>query len=190
MPFQVSPGVNVSEIDLTTIVPAVSTTEGGIGGVFRWGPIEDRQLISNEDELVRQYGKPNDDNYETFFTAASFLAYGNKLYVSRAAASNAYNAMANTAGTATQVQIKNKLAFETFTPDANVTYYAKYAGALGNSLKISVVDTEAAYHSFIFGDLTSTTSVIGDSTAAGDSSARYSARKASSLSQWACSSCS
>jgi len=168
MPFQVSPGVNVSEIDLTTIVPAVSTTEGGIAGVFRWGPIEDRQLISNEDELVRSYGKPDDNNYETFFTAASFLAYGNKLYVSRAAASNAYNARANTAGTATSVQIKNKVAFETFTPDANVTFYAKYAGALGNSLKVSVIDSEAAYHSLIFGDTTSTVSVVGDSTAAGD----------------------
>ncbi len=30
MPFQVSPGVNVSEIDLTTVVPAVSTTDGAI----------------------------------------------------------------------------------------------------------------------------------------------------------------
>ena len=28
MPFQVSPGVNTREIDLTTVVPAVSTTEG------------------------------------------------------------------------------------------------------------------------------------------------------------------
>ena len=27
MAFQVSPGVNVSEVDLTTVVPAVSTTE-------------------------------------------------------------------------------------------------------------------------------------------------------------------
>lgn len=32
MPFQVSPGVNVSEIDLSTVVPAVSTTEGAIAG--------------------------------------------------------------------------------------------------------------------------------------------------------------
>ena len=35
----VSPGVLVKEIDLTTIVPSVSTTEGAIGGVFRWGPV-------------------------------------------------------------------------------------------------------------------------------------------------------
>jgi phage tail sheath protein FI len=163
MPFQVSPGVNVSEIDLTTIVPAVSTTEGGLAGVFRWGPIEDRQLISDEDELVRQYGKPNDNNYETFFTAASFLAYGNKLYVSRAASTTAYNARAlsNSTATAADVQIKNKVTFENFTADANVYYYAKYAGALGNSLRISVCDSANAYHRLIWGSTTSSTTTAG-----------------------------
>ena len=35
--FQVSPGINISEVDLTTVVPAVSTTVGAIAGVFRWG---------------------------------------------------------------------------------------------------------------------------------------------------------
>jgi len=85
MPFLVSPGVNVREIDLTTIVPAVSTTEGAIGGVFRWGPIDQRVLIDSENELVKRFGKPTNLNAETWFTAASFLGYGNRLYVSRAA---------------------------------------------------------------------------------------------------------
>jgi len=85
MPFQVSPGVNVTEIDLTTIVPAVSTTEGAIAGVFHWGPLEKSVLIDSEDKLAARFGKPTNHNPETFFTAANFLAYGNKLYVSRAA---------------------------------------------------------------------------------------------------------
>lgn len=84
-PFQVSPGVNVTEIDLTTIVPAVSTTEGAIGGVFHWGPLEKALLIDSEDKLVSRYGKPSNLNPETFWTAANFLAYGNALYVSRGA---------------------------------------------------------------------------------------------------------
>ena len=33
MAIQVSPGVNVSEIDLTTTIPPVSTTVGGIAGL-------------------------------------------------------------------------------------------------------------------------------------------------------------
>ena len=48
MPFQVSPGVNVSEIDLTTIVPAVQTTGAGIAGHFRWGPVDTIVLVSDE----------------------------------------------------------------------------------------------------------------------------------------------
>jgi len=95
MPFQVSPGVNVTEIDLTTIVPAVSTTEAAIAGIFRWGPAEELHLVTSETELVQQYGKPSANNFETWFTASNFLAYGNKLYVSRAAAANSYNAGAS-----------------------------------------------------------------------------------------------
>lgn len=85
MPFQVSPGVNVSEIDLTTSVPAVSTTEGAIAGVFNWGPIDQKILITSENELVNRFGKPTSHNAETFFTAANFLSYGNQLYVTRTA---------------------------------------------------------------------------------------------------------
>lgn len=85
MPTQLSPGVNVTEIDLTTIVPAVATSEGAIGGVFRWGPIAERVLVDNEQKLVTRFGEPTSLNPETFFTASSFLAYGNRLYVSRAA---------------------------------------------------------------------------------------------------------
>jgi len=147
--FQVSPGVHVNEIDLTTIVPAVSSTEGGVGGVFSWGPVEDRDLISSENELAIRFGKPNSDNYETWFTAANFLAYGNKLWVSRAASSNAYNAaaVANTEESATSnVQIKNSIHY-TQTTFANTSYYfhAKYPGTVGNSLKISVCDSANAY---------------------------------------------
>jgi phage tail sheath protein FI len=85
MPFQLSPGVNVSEIDLTTIVPAVATTDGAIAGVFRWGPIEQRVLVDTESALVTRFGKPTNLNAETWLTAASFLGYGNRLHVSRAA---------------------------------------------------------------------------------------------------------
>lgn len=85
MPFQVSPGVSVREVDLTTIVPAVTTTEGAIAGVFRWGPIDQRVLIDTENALVNRFGKPTNFNAETWFSAASFLGYGNRLYVSRAA---------------------------------------------------------------------------------------------------------
>ena len=53
MSFQVSPGVNVTEVDLTTIVPAVATTTGALAGVFNWGPVDFPTQIINETKLVR-----------------------------------------------------------------------------------------------------------------------------------------
>ena len=79
----ISPGVEVREIDLTTIVPSVSTTECAIAGVFRWGPVDQRVLINSEVNLVNRFGKPTNLNYETWFTGASSLAYGNKLWAVR-----------------------------------------------------------------------------------------------------------
>ena len=84
MPFQLSPGVNVTEIDLTTVIPAVATTDAAIGGVFKWGPVGKPSLVVSEDELAKVYHRPDNDNAETWFTAASFLAYSNRLHVSRA----------------------------------------------------------------------------------------------------------
>lgn len=91
MAFQVSPGVNISEVDLTTIIPSISVTEGAFGGVFRWGPVGKFILVDSENTLAARYGKPTSNNYETFFTAANFLAYGNALYVSRAAVTTGFS---------------------------------------------------------------------------------------------------
>jgi hypothetical protein len=106
MAFQVSPGINVSEIDLTTSVPALATTVGGFAGVFAWGPVGKFILVDSENTLAARYGKPTADDFETFFTAANFLAYGNALYVSRAAITTGFSntvaaASANLNSTAT-----------------------------------------------------------------------------------------
>ena len=85
MVFQLSPGVNITEIDLTTVVPAVATSDGAFAGVFRWGPVGERVFVDSENLLVSRFGKPTNFNAETFFTAANFLSYANRLYVSRAA---------------------------------------------------------------------------------------------------------
>jgi hypothetical protein len=145
MAFQVSPGINVREIDLTTVVPAVSASVGAFAGVFGWGPAEERVLVSSENSLVKIFGKPTADNFETFYTAANFLAYGNALYVVRAIDTAARNAQANTAAETT-IQIKNLADYEDgISAGANAMYYARYAGTLGNSLKISVCDSANAY---------------------------------------------
>ena len=145
MAFLVSPGVQVREFDLTTVVPAVATTEGAIAGVFSWGPVEKRVLVSSEKELANKFGEPTATNFETFFTAASFLAYGNQLYVSRAVDTTAFNATANV-GVVANTLVRNDDHYESqsFT-DSDLLYIAKYPGTLGNSLQISVCDSADAY---------------------------------------------
>lgn len=139
MPFQVSPGVNVSEIDLTTVVPAVSTTEGALAGVFKWGPVNTRVLVDSEETLAARFGKPQTGfNPETFFTAANFLAYGNKLYVTRVADTAAKNAAV---GTAPRVDNGDDLSA---IGTAN-HWVAKYPGDLGNSIKVSLCRTANDY---------------------------------------------
>ena len=137
MAFQVSPGVNVSEVDLSTVVPAVSTTEGAIAGVFKWGPVDTRVLVDSEESLVNRFHKPDGSlNPETFFTAANFLAYGNKLYVSRVIDASGKNAVSN--GSSAAVVVKNEDKIDDVTITSNDHFIARYPGLLGNSLQVSV----------------------------------------------------
>jgi phage tail sheath protein FI len=159
MGFQVSPGVNISEIDLSTVVPAVASTEGAIAGVFRWGPLNERVLVTSEANLATRFGKPFANsswtNAETFFSAADFLAYGNKLYVARVASNTAYNAGSSNAqiSTATAALANSSSAF-----------IARYPGALGNSLKISVCENASNFSS-ANGGITGISFSLGANTA-------------------------
>jgi len=152
--FQISPGVNVSEIDLTTIVPSVATTVGAFAGVFRWGPIDQRVLVSSENDLVAKFGKPASINPETWFTAANFLGYSNALYVSRAGNTDTmFSAVANSgafsANAAHTVKNVDDYEVKDGSFDPSVQYIARAPGAIGNSLKVSVCDTAAQYQSTI-----------------------------------------
>ena len=142
MAFQISPGVNVSEVDLTTVVPSVLTTAGAFAGTFRWGPAGTIKLVDSELTLLNTFGGPDSDSAVSFFTAANFLAYGNNLSIVRALNSSSNNAVsANSA-----VLVKNEDVFEEtyLTAGASNAYgpfMARYAGAMGNSLKVAVFDS-------------------------------------------------
>lgn len=83
MVFSVSPSVTVREIDATASIPAIATPPAAIAGVFRWGPVNEKILVTSETELVSRFGKPTNFNPETFFVAADYLSYSNALYVTR-----------------------------------------------------------------------------------------------------------
>lgn len=107
MSFAISPGVTVTERDLTNIVPAVATSSGAYAGVFSWGPVMDPTQVTSEPVLVQRFGKPNDSNAASWFTAANFLSYTNNLQLVRVETAGMRNAVATPSGTVTEVTITN-----------------------------------------------------------------------------------
>ena len=137
MAFQVSPGVQVKEIDATNVVPAVSTSIGGFAGAFNWGPTEQVITVSSENELASTFGAPDDSTAKYFLVAASFLKYGNALKVVRASSGHA-----NATAQGTGQLIKNDDDYENNYADGSLSlglWAAKFPGVLGNSLKVSMI---------------------------------------------------
>ncbi len=167
MAFQVSPGVNVTEKDLTNIVPAVSTSSGGIVLTAEKGPIDEVTTISSEQELAENFGKPNNSNFEEWFCAANFLGYGNNLKVVRP-----ITGMVNACVSGTAILIKNTTDYldnysSTASFAANVgVFAAREPGTLGNSLKISVCSNSTAFgpHSMSGNLVADASAAIGDTT--------------------------
>lgn len=152
MAFQVSPGVQVNEIDLTNVVPAVSTSIGGFTGAFNWGPVEEIRTVSSEKELVETFGTPNDAAAKSFFTAASFLKYATALKVVRVVNSAARNATSGSGANA-GLLIKNREQYDNSYAggSANVgAFGARCPGVLGNSLKVEVCSSAAAFTSWAY----------------------------------------
>ena len=161
MAFQVSPGVLVQEKDLTNVIPAVATSIGAFAGDFTQGPLDEIVTISSEKELVEQFGKPTSDTFESFFSAASFLQYGNALKVVRTSGTGILNATANGSG----LLINNTESYQNdYAGGAGSVgnWAARTAGSFGNNLKVSICPSSTAYEE------TAKTTVNESNLAAGD----------------------
>ena len=137
MAFQVSPGVQIKEIDATNVIPAVSTSIGGFAGSFNWGPTDEVCLVGSENELLEKFGTPDSNTAKYFLTAAAFLKYGNALKVVRVSSGH-LNATADGSGQL----VKNDEDYENNYSGGSLSkgnWVAKYPGVLGNSLKVSMV---------------------------------------------------
>ena len=145
MSFLKSPGVHVREIDLTTIVPAVSTSIGAIAGAFEKGPVNSIVTVGSEEDLVKVFGKPQNSSnqFETFFTAANFLQYSDELKVVRCE-SGVTNAIAS----GTSILIRDDDHYEDSFEDGQASvgeWAARTAGIHGNSLGVSICANATAY---------------------------------------------
>ena len=135
MAFQISPGVEVKEKDLTTIVPAVSTTIAGFAGHFMWGPVGQRVTIDSENNLKSLFGEPTDSNYEDWFTAANYLGYGNNLQVVRVTDTGTTGQNSGISGSSGSF-VKNSDHYYKGIAGTGDTWIARYPGTKGNSLKV------------------------------------------------------
>ena len=148
MAFQVSPGVEVKEVDLTNIVPAVSTTNAGFAGFFDWGPIDQTVVVTSVDDLREKFGGPTTVNKDYWFTAANYLTYASSLNLVRVV-SGGLNAADETAVLIKNINDYNSKSTTTASDWESSHFVAKYAGGdagtstdsgseLGNSLLVSV----------------------------------------------------
>ncbi len=163
MAFLVSPGVLVTEKDLTNVIPAVSTSIGAIGVASERGPMDEIVTVSSENEYVRVFGKPTAATYEYFFSATNFLQYGNALRVVRAT-TGCVNA-----GVSAGVLIKNTTHYlDNYSSGAGSvgSWAAREPGTWGNNLKVSMCTNSTAYGpSQMGGNLVNDASAaIGDTT--------------------------
>ncbi len=138
---QSSPGVVIQERDLTTITTLSTANVGVIAAPFESGPVEEIVEIATERELAERFGKPNDNNFEYWYTAAQFLSYGGVLKTIRIAADTLKNAV----NTGTAPLIKNLQDYETSYEAANNTWTwaAMTPGSKGNSIGVFVTDAGA-----------------------------------------------
>jgi hypothetical protein len=153
MAFLVSPGVNTSEIDLTTAVPAVGTSTGATVGFFRWGPANTVIQVTSESDLVQKFFAPDSNTAASFLSATNFLSYGNDLRVVRvcsATTDKSNNATSNSSHNITVMNDEEYFLNNYTGANANVAFCARYPGALGNSLRVSVCSSEATFDSWLF----------------------------------------
>ena len=136
-----SPGVVIQERDLTTITTLSTANVGVLAGPFEEGPVEEIVDISSERELAERFGKPNDYNYEFWYSASQFLSYGGVLKTIRVTSTALKNAV--DAGTAPL--IKNLQNYETTVESAANTFFwsARTPGTKGNSIGIFMTDAGA-----------------------------------------------
>ena len=161
---QVSPGLQVIESAVDNVIPSTTTGNGAFVGNFTWGPVGAVTIVADENQLVSQFGKPNDNNYLDFFSAANFLSYTNALYLIRTVGTGSVNAVTNLgvadpyAGTvAGGILIKNQDDYDHNFADGSITthgqFAAKYAGSLGNSVAWSMADA-SSYSKNLVGTVT------------------------------------
>ena len=170
IPTQLSPGIKVSEVDLSQFVQPQAINSAGMVGIFNWGPQLVAYPVTSESELAGIFGKPTLDPSDTsteddFLAASNFLRYSSNLKVVRAAQAGDASATTTEAGitgisSCNNRTIKNEEEFRSLGGFSNPNgienksiFRAKFPGNFGNSLKVVAYDgmTSSSYIDYTLG---------------------------------------
>lgn len=146
-----SPGIEIKEIDASTIVPTMSNSIGVFCGNFHKGPINQRVFITEPDDLKKVFGLPTDDNYNEYFQAWNFLQYQNSLYVVRQEGEDVLTQNVKQDGTGTGTSYNDRLIpnwdyFENnqsfLRGSQDITFYQSTPGKWGNEIQVCIQKPE------------------------------------------------
>ena len=153
VPTQLSPGVNITEIDLSGIVREAGNNTSGFVGQFRWGPASQSLTIDTESRLTDIFLTPNQvsNNIKAdndFFSATNYLRYSDKLKIVRVINENSKNAGCCAAAA---ILVHNEESFFKLADptsngsknyaivEPNSPWIARYPGDVGNSIKVIAI---------------------------------------------------
>jgi len=141
-----SPGIVVREVDLTVgRVDSATDKTAAIVAPFEKGPVNLPIVIENEQDLIDNFGKPNntDNQVEYWMVAASYLAYGGQMNVVRASGSNLNNAT-DDAGSVVINSVDDYIN-KGYDEDtlAGTVVAARNPGSWANGLKVAIIDSFA-----------------------------------------------
>lgn len=148
---QLSPGVQIREIDLTNFVPTIGTSGGAFVGEFVWGPVNETVVINDTNTLGKLFGKPTDTNYVDWFSASNFLAYNDNLKLVRVVDSTT---ALNSSVDGTGIRVNNIQEYQNLLAagqGSTEVFVARCPGVLGDSLKVSMADS-ATFETWLYKD--------------------------------------
>ena len=153
MAFSESPSIVVREIDLSGVVPSVSSSTGAIVGNFEWGPVLQPTKIYNETSLVETFGAPQDNTSRNFHEASYFLKYTSDLRVIRVIDSAGANSFSGGADSAVEHVVKTNDHWDLVEASqvaSGRNFLAKYPGDLGNTLQIQICPADSTNDGQVF----------------------------------------
>ena len=153
MGIYLSAGVYSKELDISNIIPNVSTTTAGIVGYSTKGDITQLRLITSTQQFIAEYGEPVPGNY-FHYSALAFLGNGNTLYCLRVANGAKYGGAKIKTSVSSQANIglaagSSTREFVAVSGEDNLfTIYGKDPGVWNNDIGIRITNVVNADYEF------------------------------------------